>query len=323
MSIKVLWVNPLAARLVSTNWVISPAYAYLGRSGVGDFRFTYGIALLAPLMVAIAAGTGRSKWLRVSMAAGACVFAYYLYLATFAMSIYMMIAGTLIAVFLHIKRLSLKFAASLLFVVASLLFVAFGADLMLFVARNVKSEVLSIKARAVASLLPGGQRSEEGQFASGRISLYGTSFKTFLEHPILGVGAYYSVAGVDVGLDQGIGGHSDLLDNLARYGLIGAVLYLPVLFLLAFRAASEGKGTAYGKSALAMWVLLFLMCCSNPVSGQSEIGVSAFLLWPALPCVFAAKGTALLDVRRKQLRVVPNPHRRKEIREGCDEMAGV
>jgi O-antigen ligase len=140
-------------------------------------------------------------------------------------------------------------------------------------------------------LLPGGQHTKEGQFASDRISLYGTSFKTFLEYPIAGVGAYYSVAGVDVGLDQGIGGHSDLLDNLARYGLIGAGLYLPILLVLAFRAVREGKGTAYGKSALAMWALFLLMCCSNPVSGQTEVGVSVFLLWPALPKVFAARRT--------------------------------
>jgi hypothetical protein len=291
MSVKVLWVNPLAARLVSTNWVISAAYAYLGHSGVGDFRFTYGVAMLAPLMVAIATGTGRSKWLRVSMVVCACVFVYYLYLAAFAMSIYIVIVGTFIVVFFHIKRLPLKFAASLLAVVAGLLFLVFGADLMLFIARNVNSEVLSIKARAAASLLPGGQHTKEGQFASDRISLYGTSFKTFLEYPIAGVGAYYSIAGVDVGLDQGIGGHSDLLDNLARYGLVGAGLYLPILFPLAFRAVREGKGTAYGKSALAMWALFFLMCCSNPVSGQTEVGVSVFLLWPALPRVFAARGT--------------------------------
>ncbi|MDR3753288.1 MAG: O-antigen ligase family protein [Terracidiphilus sp.] len=291
MSVKVLWVHPLAARLMSTNWVISAAYAYLGHSGVGDFRFTYGVAMLAPLMVAIAAGTDRAKWLRVSMVVCACVFVYYLYLAAFAMSIYIVIAGTFLAVFFHIKRLPLKFAASLLTVVAGLLFLVFGADLMLYIARNVNSEVLAIKARAAASLLPGGQHTKEGQFASDRISLYGTSFKTLLEHPIAGVGAYYSVAGVDVGLEQGIGGHSDLLDNLARYGLVGAGLYLPILFPLAFRAVSEGKGTAYGKSALAMWVLFFLMCCSNPVSGQTEVGVSVFLLWPALPKVFAARGT--------------------------------
>jgi O-antigen ligase len=323
MSVKVLWVSPLAARLVSTNWVISPAYSYLGHSGVGDFRFTYGVAMLAPLVVAIAAGTGRAKWLRVSMVVCACVFAYYLYLAAFAMSIYIVIAGTFMAVLFHIKRLPLKAAASLLTVVAGLLFLVFGADLMLFVARNVNSEVLSIKARAAASLLPGGQHTKEGQFASDRISLYGISYKTFLEHPIMGVGAYYSVAGVDVGLEHGIGAHSDLLDNLARYGLIGAVLYLPILFLLAFRAASEWRGTAYGRTALAMWILFFLMCCSNPVSGQSEVGVSVFLLWPALPKVFAARGTAPPNVNRRQLRSAPNPHGRKENREGCDEVAGV
>jgi hypothetical protein len=321
MSVKVLWVNPLAARLVSTNWVISAAYSYLGHSGVGDFRFTYGVAMLTPPMVAIAAGTGRSRWLRVSMVVCACIFAYYLYLAAFAMSIYILIAGTFIAVFHHIKRLPLKFAVTLLAVAAAVLFLVFGADLMLIVARNVKSEVLSVKARALASVLPGAQAG--GSIAPDRLRLYRVSINTFLDHPIVGVGAYYSIAGLDVGLERGIGAHSDLFDNLARYGLIGAGLYLPVLFLLAFRAASERKGTAYGRTAKAMWVLFFLMCCSNPVSGQSEIGMSVFLLWPALPKVFEARGTAPPRVIRTRLRSVPNQHGSKESNEGCDEMAGV
>ena len=321
MSIKVLWAHPLAARLMSTNWVMSADYSYLGHSGVGDIRFTYGVAMLTPLLVALAAGTGRAKWLRVLMLVCVCVFAYYLYLATFAMSIYILIAGTFIAVFHHIKRLPLKFAVSLLTVAAGLLFLVLGADLMLFVARNVQSEVLSVKARTLASVLPGGQAG--ASIAPDRISLYGTSFETFLEHPIVGVGAYYSIAGVDVGLERGIGAHSDLLDNLARYGLIGAGLYLPILFLLAFRAASEWRGTAYGRTALAMWVLFFLMCCSNPVSGQTEVGVSVFLLWPALPKVFAARGTVPPPMIRNRLRSAPNQQGRKENSEGCDELAGV
>ncbi|MGC1460912.1 MAG: O-antigen ligase family protein [Terracidiphilus sp.] len=287
MSIKVLWINPLAARLVSTNLTILTEYWRLGHSGVGDFRFVYGVALLLPLLVAIGAGTGRILFLRPPIWACVCVFAYFLYLATFAMSIYIMIVGSLVAVFLHIRRIKLKFAASLLLVAAGVLFLVFGADLMMIVSKNVKSDVLSIKARALASVLPGGPAG--GSIASDRSSLYGISVRTFLENPVTGAGAYYSVTGFDIGLEHGIAGHSEVFDTLARYGLVGAGIFLSILFPLAFRAVSEWKGTAYGKSALVMWMLFLLMCFSNPVSGQTEIGVTVFLLWPALPKVFAAK----------------------------------
>jgi O-Antigen ligase len=290
MSIKVLWINPLAARLVSTNLTILTEYWRLGHSGVGDFRFVYGVALLLPLLVAIGAGTGRILPLRSPIWACACLFAYFLYLATFAMSIYIMIVGSLVAVFLHIRRIKLKFAATFLIVVAGVLFLVFGADLMMFVSRNVKSDVLSIKARALASVLPGGPAG--GSIASDRSSLYGISVRTFLENPITGTGAYYSVTGFDVGLEHGITGHSEIFDTLARYGLVGAGIFLSILFPLAFRAASEWEGTAYGRSALGMWMLFLLMCFSNPVSGQTEIGVTVFLLWPALPKVFAARKIA-------------------------------
>lgn len=321
MSIEVLWVNPLAARVISTNLTILTEFWGVGHSGVGDFRFTYGVAFLTPLMVALGAGAARSKWLRVSMIGCACVFVYFLYLATFAMAIYIVITGISIAQFNHIKRLPLKFTASLLAVVAGLLFLAFGADLMLFIARNIKSDVLSIKAQAAASVLPGGPKG--GSLAPDRVSLYGTSFDTFLEHPVVGVGAYYGIGGFDFGFEHGVGGHSDLLDNLARYGLIGAGFYLPIVFPLALRAASEWKGTSFGKTALAMWVLFLLMFCSNPVTGQNEIAVSVFLLWPALPNAFAARGTGPPHIIPNKLRSALNQHGRKESREGSDELARV
>ena len=295
MSIQVLWINPLAARLVSTNLTSLTEYRELGHSGVGDFRFVYGVALLLPLLVAIGAGAGRTLPLRLAFLACACFFAYFLYLATFAMSIYIMIVGSLIAVFLHIRRLKLKFAALILVVVAGALFFVFGADLMMFVSRNVKSDVLSIKARELASVLPGAPAG--GSIAADRSALYGISVQTFLDSPIAGAGAYYSINGFDIGSEHGITGHSEVFDTLARYGLVGAGIFFSILFPLTFRAASEWKGTAYGKAALGIWMLLLLMCLSNPVSGQTEIGVSVFLLWPALPKVFAARKLAGSAIR--------------------------
>jgi len=295
MSIRILWINPLAARLVSTNLTILTEYWRLGHSGVGDFRFTYGVALLLPLLVAIAAGSGRSRRLRVLSLACVCLFAYFLYLATFAMSIYMMIAGSLVAVFLHIKRLPQKFIASLLALVVSILFLIFGADLMMFVAGNVRSDVLSMKARALASVLPGGPAG--ASIASDRSSLYRISINTFLENPIAGTGAYHAEKGFDIGLEHGIAGHSEIFDTLARYGLVGAGIFFSIMFPLAFRAASEWRGAAYGKSASFMGLMFLLMCFANPVSGQTEIGVTVFLLWPALPKAFAARGPAFLSAR--------------------------
>jgi O-Antigen ligase len=283
-SIQILLVNPMAARLASTG---SIQYRDLATSGVvGDYRFTYAIALLSPLLVAISLDAGRTLRQRVTSLACACLFAYYLYLASFGISIGIMIVGTLGALIHHIRSRDLKLIASLSAIFAGLLFVSgFGAGLMLSVSRSIENRMLSIKAVQLAALLSGNVEE------SGRGDMYRTSINTFLEYPITGVGAYYTVdyskVYDDTALNHGIGSHSDVFDTLARFGLVGTAIFLSIMFPLAFRAASEWKGTPYGGAASAMWILLFVFCCLDPVSRQTEIGVVVFLLWPALPHAFA------------------------------------
>jgi hypothetical protein len=306
MSIRILLVNPMAARLISTNGVGIAEYRDLSHSGVGDYRFTYGVALLLPFLVAISARAGRSLRLRLASSVCACFFAYYLYLATFAMSIYIMIAGTIIVLFYHIKLRRAKLMASLVLIAAGMVFLSsLGADLMSLISRNIKSPVLSTKASAIASFISG--EKDAVSLAPARATLDRTSFDTFLDHPIIGVGSYYNIPGDDIALEHGIGSHSELFDTLARYGLVGVIIYLFIFLPLTFRAASEWKGTAYANTALAMWILLLLMYSSNVVSGLSEIGVTVLLLWPALPNAFAARGPVRLRFR---LFVVPSAYHR-------------
>jgi hypothetical protein len=282
-SIEVLLVNPMAARQVTTGWV---EFRDLAVSGVGEYRFTYGVALLLPLLVAISVGTGRTLRQRVLSLGCSCVFACYLYLASFGMSIGIMIAGTLAALSCSIRSRGLRLIASLLAISAGVLFVSgVGADLMLSVSTSIDNKTLSRKAGELASLLVGAVKG--GSEVSARRFLYQTSIDTFLEHPITGAGAYYSAGGDNRALNHGIGGHSELFDTLARFGLVGAGIFLSIIFPLAFRAASEWKGTTYGSAASAMWLVLVLYCFFNPVSGFTEIGVVVFLLWPALPHAFA------------------------------------
>jgi len=278
-SIQVLLVNPMAARQASTGLV---QFRDLAASGVGEYRFTYGAALLLPMLVAISVGAGRTLRQRVLSLACSCVFAYFLYLASFGISIGIMIVGTICALIHHIRSRDLRLIASLSAIFAGFLFVSgLGADLMLSVSRSIGSEMLSRKAIDLAAVLSGNVEE------FGRGTLYQTSIDTFVKHPITGVGAYYSTVRDDSAMGHGIGSHSDLFDTLARFGLVGTGIFLSIMFPLAFRAASEWKGTAYGSAASTMWILLFLFCCLDPVSRQTEIGVVVFLLWPALPHAFA------------------------------------
>ena len=59
--------------------------------------------------------------------------------------------------------------------------------------------------------------------ATSRIYLIGVSIKNFLNYPLLGKGIYFHDFSI-------IGGHSQILDDLARYGIIGyTIIVIPII----------------------------------------------------------------------------------------------
>ncbi|MCX6624334.1 MAG: hypothetical protein NTY38_25385 [Acidobacteria bacterium] len=152
-SIGVLLVNPMAARQASTGMV---QFRQLATSGVGSYPFAYGVALLLPFFVAISVGAGRTLRLRVASLACACVFAYYSYLATFALALCIMIAGTLLALLHRIRQRPMRFVAFGAIILAGSIYLAgFGAELMSSVSRSSDNQMLSIKTNELASLFSG------------------------------------------------------------------------------------------------------------------------------------------------------------------------
>lgn len=91
-----------------------------------------------------------------------------------------------------------------------------------------------------------GQRSIQGDFQL-RVQSYLYSIRTFLQHP-LGVGPWYTYV---IGA-HGIGFHSEILDDLARYGLTAVVFY--GVFL-----------REYGHLLKVQWAKINFQCVVFPV----------------------------------------------------------
>jgi hypothetical protein len=68
---------------------------------------------------------------------------------------------------------------------------------------------------------------DTGAYASTRASLYWESLRTFLRHPVLGVG---NATDHEVAAHDRVTGHSMVFDLLGTYGLCGAALF--ILFLV-------------------------------------------------------------------------------------------
>lgn len=64
--------------------------------------------------------------------------------------------------------------------------------------------------------------------ATSRVYLMNVSINTFLKNPILGKGIYYHNFAI-------VGGHSQILDDLARFGLIGyGIIIMPIVNFFKF-----------------------------------------------------------------------------------------
>lgn len=103
-----------------------------------------------------------------------------------------------------------------------ILLLAFKLDDILFlISRMIDNPKVSERIEDLRLLL----LNQDGGTAELRAKLYSASFKTFLTNP-WGVGPNYSF----IWYDDGIGHHSQLLDDMARYGIFAIIFYGTILF---------------------------------------------------------------------------------------------
>lgn len=104
-----------------------------------------------------------------------------------------------------------------------------------------------------------------------RFDLVQTSLKTFWENPLFGVGHRYGYNASLLGYN-GIGNHSELVDTLAKYGILGTGLY----FMIFYKAIENERKRNNGRLCNAYIVTFLLLIAFNPFN---EIQGSFILLF--------------------------------------------
>ena len=110
----------------------------------------------------------------------------------------------------------------LLLILLLLLLIAFcftGYDLLTGLSRSIGNEKISERILNIRDLLYGNDL--DGGSLEMRLYQYRISWDTFLQNP-QGVGPYYAYRGTA----EGIGYHSQILDDLARYGICAVAWYI-------------------------------------------------------------------------------------------------
>lgn len=152
-----------------------------------------------------------------------------------------------------------------------------GYDLLTMAARAVKNDQVSVRLFELRDMIYLGQSVGD---AALRNELYLTSWRTFSEN-IFGVGPNYSY----VMFDGGIGHHSQILDDLARYGVLALAFY--IAFLSGYYLNLRNEWQKLGRPQLA-WAITLTYCgflFLNLGFRSAEEAVIALFIMPILPTI--------------------------------------
>ena len=238
---------------------------------VGGISFFQGLVICVPILVTF---LSRKKYFSISLILLLTIFLCLLS-ASFTISLTMFFVALVLG-YLANNEFSKKTVVVVL-ILAIIAFVVPWDQAMKYLAGAFTNEAFSARFDSIATSLTYGYAS--GNLGS-RIDVYDMSLKTFL-HNFFGVGPNYSYV---VG-HNGIGYHSQFLDDLARYGIFAVLFY--VLFFVGYSKMLSEQWRKIGMNQVVIPVVIvyFLFLIFNLGFTSSHEGVLMLYLIPALPTI--------------------------------------
>ena len=165
---------------------------------------------------------------------------YFLVSASLSIALLLYFAAIILSILFCSKDVLLKCIVLIVFILC-IMFVNFES-VFLYLSDNIGNEYIEDRFRSLAAMFAG--EGAEGDVAL-RLDLYTSSLETFWKNPF-GVGPNYSYEM----FDEGIGHHSQLFDDLARYGIFGLIFY--ITYLRAFYKLLKKKYQRIGLETIVL-----------------------------------------------------------------------
>jgi len=148
-------------------------------------------------------------------------------------------------------------------------------DILFFLSSNIKNEWISNRLQSVA--ISDEQGGNVGLLGN-RVNLYASSLHTFANN-VFGIGPEYSYRMYD----NGIGYHSQILDDLARYGIAAIIFY--GCFFRSYYVLLVKQWKQINMEEVAMPIIIIYICFLflNPGFTSAYESVMMFLIIPLLP----------------------------------------
>ena len=111
---------------------------------------------------------------------------------------------------------------------------------------------------------------DDSESEFNRIAIMKKSLEAFLNNPIIG----------EMGKEKSIGGHSDFVDMLGQFGLIGFVVYNAIYYYAAKTIYKNLRSEKLKIAFIILQVILLLNRLTNPMYSAQSVSGAAFLLAP-------------------------------------------
>lgn len=245
----------------------------LKTKNIASIYLFQGLVLFVPIILSFAEGKKT-----IPCIVGIFIVLIALLSASFSIALIMFFVAILLYCLLK-KGKFLKYL--IIFVCVALFFVIPWADIFLSLANFVKNDYISTRLKEISSLLSGGGTS--GDLAL-RFECYTYSIQTFLKHP-LGIGVHYDYI---IGMN-GIGYHSQFLDDLARYGVFALIFY--IVFIRQYYKLLVSQWIKINKKEVVLPVVIvwFLFIVLNISFRSADESMIALFIIPIIPEIILNK----------------------------------
>ncbi len=211
-----VYFNPSAARAL-TNASRSPEAIeediYLSKRNISSIYLFQSLVVIAPIFIFMVKKKIKTFW---AITAVILIFIAILK-ASFTISLLLLMAGIGLSL-IYVKGI----AGKVLLVLFSFILVLLPwSSIFGYLSDVIENSYISTRLHDLSVYFSEGNITGT---VSARFNVYISSFMTFIRHPF-GIGAHYSYNK----LENGIGYHSQILDDLARYGVFALAFYIVFL----------------------------------------------------------------------------------------------
>lgn len=241
---------------------------------------------------------GNKRFMKKLLCVGLLAFElYFLLSASFTLSLLVYVITIAISVlFLSANRnnMSMMFKLIVLVFICIILFSLDWAEIFRKLSDGIENEYIAQRFDGVASLITGGVGAEN---ASSRPELYMMSLQTFFD-TIWGVGPNYTyIPGF-----EGVGQHSQICDDLARYGVFGLMFYF-TFFKRFYRMLYDKYKTVGQERVVLPMVLTYMIFLTVNIGFRSQFeSIVILFILPTLPDLLSKSGQETMPSEEEALK---------------------